>query len=156
MKHAEVHVNYHTLETRHRYVEYVGNVPPCPQAEEGWQSYASYMADRHPDLEEAIATAKINAVKTHQDFWNKLAQDPVVKVICDGRVYVVFDPKTMADIGSRSHWVHWTDPTKPVEVYRLIPQGPLPNWIRDRFPQNVSALKCAESDLPGISAHDYS
>ncbi len=151
MKHAEVHLNRHTLETRHRYVEYDGNAPSCPQASEGWQPYASYMADRHPDLEEAIATAKINAVKTYKDFWQKLAQDPVVKVICNGYVFVVFDPDTMVDLGSRSHRVYWKDPTRPAEVCRLIPQGPLPNWIRDAFPENVTELQCAESGMPDIS-----
>lgn len=144
MKFAEVHINNHTLETRHRFVEYVGNPPTCPQADEGWETVSTFMADRHPALEDAIEQAKSNAVKILQDYWNSLAQDPARKVIFDGYVYLVFDPLTMVHLGSADHRVKWTDSSKQEEVCSLISQGKVPNWIRHSFQENAVSLEYVE------------
>lgn len=74
-------------------------------------------------------------------YWLDLAEDPVLKVIHEGHLYLVFDPDTMADTGSRRHAVQWLDAEKPSGEYRLMPQGLVPDWIRDRLADNVAQLQ---------------
>lgn len=73
-------------------------------------------------------------------YWISLADDPVQRVVHDGYLYIVFDPKTMQDTGSALHRVVWSDPERTA-VHRLIPQGAVPDWIRDRFPDNTLSLQ---------------
>lgn len=74
-------------------------------------------------------------------FWLGLTDDPVQRVVHDGYLYIIFDPETMMNTGSALHRVCWIDPGRPEGEYRLIPQGKVPDWIRDRLPDNTSSLE---------------
>ena len=76
-----------------------------------------------------------------QRYWLSLADDSVLRVIHDGTLYIIFDPKTMMDTGSALHRVGWCDPERTNGEYRLIPQSAVPDWIRDRFPDNATSLE---------------
>lgn len=74
-------------------------------------------------------------------YWTRLADDRVQRVVHDGSLYIVFDSETMMDTGSALHRVVWSDPERAEGVLRLIPQGAVPDWIRDRLPDNTLSLQ---------------
>ena len=74
-------------------------------------------------------------------YWTQLADEQVQSVVHGGYLYIVFDPETMMDTGSAMHRVVWSVPEKSEGVHRLIPQGAVPDWIRDRFPDNTSSIE---------------
>lgn len=78
-------------------------------------------------------------------YWTKLADDPAQRVVHDGYLYIVFDPKTMMDTGSAPHRVVWSDLDRTEAEHRLIPQGAVPDWIRDRLPDNTLSLQYLDS-----------
>lgn len=77
--------------------------------------------------------------------WSSLASEPVPHVAHDGYLYIILDPKTMMDTGSALHHVKWRDPERSPGEYRLIPQGLVPDSMRERLPDNASSIEYLES-----------
>ncbi len=86
-------------------------------------------------------TSEEGQVRRH---WNSLASEPVPHVAHGGYLYIILDPKTMMDTGSALHLVRWRDPERHPGEYRLIPQGVVPDWMRERFPDNASSIDYLE------------
>lgn len=77
--------------------------------------------------------------------WSSLACEQVQHVAHDGYLYIILDPTTMMDTGSALHHVKWRDPERSSGEFRLIPQGVVPDSMRERFPDNASSIEYLES-----------
>lgn len=75
-----------------------------------------------------------------RNFWLGIADDPVQKVIYQGHLYIIFNSETMSNSGSALHRVEWRE-SGEFDIHRLIPQGQVPDWMRDRLQDNVAALE---------------